>query len=125
MIDRRRLLTLAATFAVAPAVARAALAEDWPSRPVRVIVPYPAGGSTDVVTRITADWLTRAWGQQMVVENKPGASSNLAAAFVVPVGGCSARQPVFSLERSLRCGFTLRGIRSAGRCCQAKHDGTG
>jgi hypothetical protein len=41
MIDRRRLLTLAATFAVAPVVARAALAEHWPTRPVRVIVPYP------------------------------------------------------------------------------------
>jgi tripartite-type tricarboxylate transporter receptor subunit TctC len=81
MIDRRRLVALAATFAVAPAV-RSAFAATWPTRAVRVIVPYPAGGSTDVVTRITADRLSGTWNQQAVVENKPGASTNLAAAFV-------------------------------------------
>ena len=123
MIDRRRLLTLAATFAVAPAVARAALAEDWPTRPVRVIVPYPAGGSTDVVTRITADWLTQAWGQQMVVENKPGASSNLAAAFVAhsnPDGyvmftGTSALATTRLLYRSLT--YSLSDLAPVSMIC--------
>jgi tripartite-type tricarboxylate transporter receptor subunit TctC len=82
MIDRRRLVALAASVPFAPLAIHPAFAEAWPTRPVRVIVPYPAGGSTDVVTRSTADWLSRAWGQQAVVENKPGAATNLAAAAV-------------------------------------------
>jgi tripartite-type tricarboxylate transporter receptor subunit TctC len=82
MIDRRRLVALAASLPLAPLVSRSALAAAWPTRPVRVIVPYPAGGSTDVVTRITADRLSGIWNEQAVVENKPGASTNLAAAYV-------------------------------------------
>jgi tripartite-type tricarboxylate transporter receptor subunit TctC len=82
MIDRRRFVTLAASFAFAPAVTRSAFAAHWPTRPVRVIVPYAPGGSTDVVTRITADRLSKIWGEQAVVENKPGAGTNLAAAYV-------------------------------------------
>jgi tripartite-type tricarboxylate transporter receptor subunit TctC len=82
MIDRRRLMALGAGFALAPVASRSAFAEAWPTRPVRVIVPYAAGGSTDVVTRITADRLSGIWNQQAVVENKPGASTNLAAAYV-------------------------------------------
>jgi len=82
MIDRRRLMALGASLALAPVANRSAFADTWPKRPVRVIVPYAAGGSTDVVTRITAEWLSRAWGQQAVVENKPGAGTNLAAAVV-------------------------------------------
>jgi tripartite-type tricarboxylate transporter receptor subunit TctC len=82
MIDRRRLVALAATFAFAPTVTRSAFAANWPTRPVRIIVPYAAGGSTDVVTRITADRLSKIWDEQAVVENKPGAGTNLAAAYV-------------------------------------------
>jgi tripartite-type tricarboxylate transporter receptor subunit TctC len=82
MIDRRRLVALAASIPFAPLASRSAFAQAWPQRPVRVIVPYAAGGSTDVVTRITAEWLSRRWGQQAVVENKPGAGTNLAAALV-------------------------------------------
>ena len=78
----RRSCIFVLCFAAVAAAVSLAQAKEYPERPVKIIVPYPAGGSTDVVTRITADWLTRAWGQQMVVENKPGASSNLAAAFV-------------------------------------------
>jgi tripartite-type tricarboxylate transporter receptor subunit TctC len=82
MIDRRRLMALGASLALAPVASRQAFAEGWPNRAVRVIVPYAAGGATDVVTRIVADWLSRKWGQQAVVENKPGAGTNLAAALV-------------------------------------------
>jgi tripartite-type tricarboxylate transporter receptor subunit TctC len=82
MIDRRRLMALGASLALAPVATRSAFAQAWPKRPVRVIVPYPAGGSTDVVTRITADRLSGIWNEQAVVENKPGASTNLAAAYV-------------------------------------------
>jgi tripartite-type tricarboxylate transporter receptor subunit TctC len=52
-------------------------AQEWPNRPVRVIVPFPAGGSTDVGARVIGEFLTRALGQQIVVENKSGANGNL------------------------------------------------
>jgi tripartite-type tricarboxylate transporter receptor subunit TctC len=73
---------LAAAFALAPAVSRPALVQGWPARPVRIVVPYAPGGSTDTVARITADWLSRIWSQQVVIENKPGAGTNIAAAAV-------------------------------------------
>jgi tripartite-type tricarboxylate transporter receptor subunit TctC len=81
MIDRRRLVALAAAAALTPA-GRAARADDWPTRPVRLVVPFAPGGSTDTVARLIADRLSKTWGQQAVVENKPGAATNLAAAMV-------------------------------------------
>ena len=90
-IRRRELLTaigsaatwsFVAAYALAPAASRPALAQGWPVRPVRIIVPYAPGGSTDTVARITADRLSRTWGQQVVIENKPGAGTNIAAAAV-------------------------------------------
>jgi tripartite-type tricarboxylate transporter receptor subunit TctC len=82
IIDRRRLVAVAATFALAPTVSRVAFAQAWPTRPVHIVVPYAPGGSTDTVARITADRLSSIWGQQLVVENKPGAGTNIAAAAV-------------------------------------------
>jgi len=73
---------LAAAIALAPAVSRPALAQGWPARPVRIVVPYAPGGSTDTVARITADRLSRIWGQQVLIENKPGAGTNIGAAAV-------------------------------------------
>jgi tripartite-type tricarboxylate transporter receptor subunit TctC len=52
-------------------------AQDWPNRPIRFIVPYPAGGSTDVGARVIADYLARSFGQQIVVENRSGGSGNI------------------------------------------------
>jgi tripartite-type tricarboxylate transporter receptor subunit TctC len=82
IIDRRRLVALAATLSLAPAVSRPTFAQTWPTRPVRVVVPYAPGGSPDTVARITADRISRTWGQQMVIENKPGAGTNIGAAAV-------------------------------------------
>jgi len=73
---------LAAAIALAPAVSRPALAQGWPARPVRIVVPYAPGGSTDTVARITGDRLSRIWGQQVLIENKPGAGTNIGAAAV-------------------------------------------
>jgi tripartite-type tricarboxylate transporter receptor subunit TctC len=70
-----RLMVLAAL--VVLAVAMPAQAQEWPTRPIRFIVPFPAGGSTDVGARVIADSLTRRLGQQIVVENKSGASGNV------------------------------------------------
>ena len=54
-----------------------AAAQDWPNRPIHFIVPFPAGGSTDIGARAIADHLSRALGQQVVVENKSGGSGNV------------------------------------------------
>jgi tripartite-type tricarboxylate transporter receptor subunit TctC len=66
-----------ALFTLTAAIPLAAQAQDWPSRPIRFIVPYPAGGSTDVGARVIGDYLSRTLGQQIIVENKSGASGNI------------------------------------------------
>jgi tripartite-type tricarboxylate transporter receptor subunit TctC len=63
--------------ALVAAMSTAADAQDWPSRPLRFIVPFPAGGSTDVGARLTGEHLSRSLGQQIVVENKSGANGNI------------------------------------------------
>jgi tripartite-type tricarboxylate transporter receptor subunit TctC len=69
-----RLLALVVSLALAPALA---LAQAWPSKPVRMIVPFAAGGATDVVARLLAQKLTEMWGQSVIVENKVGAGGNI------------------------------------------------
>ncbi len=58
---------------------RPACARDYPTRVVRIIVPYPAGGTADVMPRIIADWLSRKWGQSVIIENRTGAGGNIGA----------------------------------------------
>jgi len=74
-------ITLAAVWALA-AVPGTALAADFPVKPVRLVVPFAPGGSSDSVARMIGGKLTEAWGQQVVVENRPGASSNIGAGHV-------------------------------------------
>jgi tripartite-type tricarboxylate transporter receptor subunit TctC len=71
-------LVLAAFPAVTPGVA----ADDYPQRAVRIVVPYPAGGSADALPRIVGDWLSRKWGQPVVIENRSGAGGNVGAEVV-------------------------------------------
>jgi tripartite-type tricarboxylate transporter receptor subunit TctC len=78
MITRRHLVGLAAASALAPASSiRAAYAQGWPRKPVRLIVPFAPGGGTDAVARILSTRLSEIWGQQMVIENRGGAGSNI------------------------------------------------
>jgi tripartite-type tricarboxylate transporter receptor subunit TctC len=81
MITRRRLVGLAAASALAPTVSpRIARAQQpWPNRIVKLVAPFPPGGGTDVVARILTNRLSEVWGQQVVVENKPGAGGNFGA----------------------------------------------
>lgn len=77
IIARRQLILLAAAAAAAPALPRPAPALDYPTRPLRWILGFPPGGGSDTVTRIMAQWLSERLGQSVVVENKPGASTNI------------------------------------------------
>ena len=76
LITRRALLGSSLTLLAAPAVAPA---QDYPTRTIRMIVPYPAGGITDVLPRLMQEFLTRRWGQAMVVDNRTGAAGNIGA----------------------------------------------
>src|SRR5947209_738032 len=91
---RRQFLHLAARAAAVPAIPRVAWAQTYPSRPVRWIVPYPAGGPTDIVARLMGQWLSERLGQQFVIENRPGAAGNIGTEAVVkaPPDGCTLLQ---------------------------------
>src|SRR5580692_1365116 len=80
---RRNVLHLAAGAAVLTTVPRIARAQAYPSRPVRLIVTVPAGGSPDIVARLIGQWLSQRLGQPFVVDNRPGASGNIGTEFVV------------------------------------------
>jgi tripartite-type tricarboxylate transporter receptor subunit TctC len=81
-LPRRQFLRLAAGAAVLPAVSRIALAQSYPSRPVRIIVGFPPGGSIDIVARVIGQWLSDRLGQQFIIENRLGAGGNLATGAV-------------------------------------------
>ena len=89
MIDRRRLIALAAPAVLAPvlgagnAAAQTSSVEGWPTRFVRLIVPFPPGGGTDAIARVVAAKLSDIWGQQMVVENRGGGATNIGTETVV------------------------------------------
>jgi tripartite-type tricarboxylate transporter receptor subunit TctC len=82
LLHRRKLLQLAGAVAVA-AGSRAAWAETYPSRPVRILVGYAAGGGLDLAARLIGQWLSERLGQQFVVENRTGAATNIATDAVV------------------------------------------
>jgi tripartite-type tricarboxylate transporter receptor subunit TctC len=82
-LPRRNVLHLAAGAAALPAVSHFAWAQSYPTRPVRIIVGFAPGGATDIMARLVGQWLSERLGQQFVIENRPGAGSNIATEVVV------------------------------------------
>src|SRR5216683_7835439 len=82
-IPRRRFLELAAGATALPAASRIASAQTYPTRPVRIVVGYAAGGGTDLVARLMGQWLSERLGQQFVIENRTGAATNIGTEAVV------------------------------------------
>ena len=103
-ISRRRALRLAAgaaslaSLASLAALARRAAADSYPSRPVHMMVGFPPGGTGDIVARLMGQWLSERMGQQVVIENRPGAATNIAveAALKAPADGYTLVQVTIS-----------------------------
>ena len=86
---RRQFLQLATAFAAAPAITRLAWAQDYPTRPVRMIVPFAPGGAADIAGRVIGQWLSDRLGQPFIIENRPGGGTNIgteAVATAAPDG---------------------------------------
>ena len=82
-LPRRNFLHLAAGAAALPAVSRVAKAQTYPARPVRLIAPFAPGGASDILARLMGQWLSERLGQPFVIENRPGAGSNIGTEAVV------------------------------------------
>jgi tripartite-type tricarboxylate transporter receptor subunit TctC len=82
-LPRRKFLHLAACAAALPAVSRIAWAQAYPTRPVRLVVPAPPGGSFDITARLMGQWLSERLGQPFIIENRPGAGTNIGTEAVV------------------------------------------
>ena len=80
---RRTFLRLSMGAAALPALPGIAIAQTYPSRPVRIVVGFPPGGSTDIQARLVGQWLSERLGQQFLIDNRPGASGNIATEAVV------------------------------------------
>src|SRR5262245_5406059 len=97
-LPRRTFMHLAAGAAALPFAPHLACAQAYPSRPVRLLVGFPAGQTADIVARLMGQWLSERLGQQVVIDNRPGAASNIATELVV---------------RSPADGYTLLSINSS------------
>src|SRR5215813_3343062 len=82
-LPRRKFLHLTACAAALPAVSRVAWSQAYPTRPVRIIVPFAAGGGTDITARVMGQWLSERLGQQFVIDNRPGDGTNIGTEAVV------------------------------------------
>ena len=82
-LPRRRFLHLAAGAAALPAMSRIASAQTYPSRPVRIVVGWAAGGASDTTARLIGQWLSERLRQQFIIDNRPGAVGNIATEAVV------------------------------------------
>src|ERR1051326_2644272 len=82
-LPRRQFLHLAAGALAAPAMARRAFADAYPSRPVRLVCGFAPAGGNDIIARLMGQWLTERLGQTFIIENRPGAGTNIAAELVI------------------------------------------
>jgi tripartite-type tricarboxylate transporter receptor subunit TctC len=82
-LPRRRFLHLAASAAALPALLNTSWAQTYPSRPVQMMVAFPAGSAPDIIARLAAQWLAEKLGQNFIIENRPGAGSNIGTELVV------------------------------------------
>ena len=82
MLHRRRFLSIAAAVAAPTILSSRALSAVWPTKPVRIVVPFTPGGSTDITARLVGNRLQEIWGQSVVIENRGGAGGNIAADMV-------------------------------------------
>src|SRR5215207_5229634 len=124
-LPRRQFLHLAAGAFGLPATSNLAWAQTYPARPVRLIVQTPAGSAPDIIARVMADWLSERLGQQFVIDNRPGASGNIATEVVIraPADGyslllaMSANAINTALYENLRFNFALDAtpVASIGR----------
>ncbi len=124
-LPRRQFLHLAAGGLSLPAVSHPVWAQSYPARPVRLIVQVPAGSAPDIIARVLADWLSERMGQQFVIDNRPGASGNIATEAVIraPADGytlllaMSANAINASLYDNLRFNFAVDAapVASIGR----------
>jgi tripartite-type tricarboxylate transporter receptor subunit TctC len=90
LLHRRKFLHLASGAAALPAVLRRAWAQAYPSRPVTIIVGFPAGGGIDIDARLMGKWLSDRLGQPFNIENRTGSGSHIASEAVVRAPGCSS-----------------------------------
>src|SRR5438094_35784 len=88
-LPRRKFLRLAAGAAALPVLSHIAHAQEYPTRPVRIIVGFAPGGALDITARLIGQWLSERLGQQFIIENRPGAGGNVAteAAVRAPADG--------------------------------------
>ena len=82
-LPRRNFLHLAVVAAALPVLSRFARGQAYPSRPARIIVGFPAGGGSDIIARLLGQWMTERLGQSFIIENRPGAGTNIAIEAVV------------------------------------------
>src|SRR5258708_4878903 len=85
-LPRRNFLRLAAGAAASPAMSRAATAQGYPTRPITIVVPFPAGGPTDALARVLAERMKAALGQSVIVENPTGAAGTIGTGRVARAG---------------------------------------
>jgi tripartite-type tricarboxylate transporter receptor subunit TctC len=114
-LPRRNFLHLAAGAAALPAVSRIGWALDYPTRPVRVIVPFAPAGTTDILARLIGQWLSERLGQQFVIENRPGASTIIGTEAVARASA-DGYTLLLATPSSPHCNFSFSTIQISQQC---------